>query len=161
MQVSFELLTFLSFRTFLIVEWIPFIGMYYYLNLISYTLSEAWSGVNWADLMAAQGARTIVGTMLWTEYRPAIKIGPIGALAAMRSAQFTPLQASDRVYLSNILILLNRCLRVNIKGQAGVLEWLTGGGLDDGDDDRFENIQFPDQSVIIDGPSPNQFVIFS
>jgi len=22
----------------------------------SYTLSEAWSGVNWADLMAAQGA---------------------------------------------------------------------------------------------------------
>jgi len=51
-----------------------------------YTLSEAWSGVNWADLMAAQGAfgtdiydrytRTILGTMLWTEYRPVIKIGP-------------------------------------------------------------------------------------
>jgi len=47
-----------------------------------YALSEAWSGVNWADLMAAQGAfgtdvydkstRTIVGTMLWTEYRPVI-----------------------------------------------------------------------------------------
>jgi len=47
-----------------------------------YTLSEAWNGVNWADLMAAQGAfgtdfydsssRTIVGTMLWTEYRPVI-----------------------------------------------------------------------------------------
>jgi len=43
-----------------------------------YTLSEAWSGVNWADLMAAQAAfgadfyvrstRTILGTMLWTEY---------------------------------------------------------------------------------------------
>jgi len=41
------------------------------------TLSEAWSGVNWADIMAAQGAfgtdfydrstRTIVGTMLWTD----------------------------------------------------------------------------------------------
>jgi len=55
-----------------------------------YTLSEAWSGVNWADLMAAQGAfgadfydrstRTIVGTMLWTEYRPVIKIGPKVAL---------------------------------------------------------------------------------
>jgi len=54
----------------------------------SYTLSEAWSGVNWADLMAAQCAfgtdfydrstRTIVGTMLWTEYIPVIKIGPIG-----------------------------------------------------------------------------------
>jgi len=51
-----------------------------------YTLSEAWSGVNWADLMAAQGAfgtdffdkstRTIVGKMLWTEYRPVIKVGP-------------------------------------------------------------------------------------
>src|SRR5579871_2779067 len=56
------------------------------------TLSEAWSGVNWADLMAAQGAlgtdfydrstRTIVGTMLWTEYRPVIKIGPKGALGS-------------------------------------------------------------------------------
>jgi len=44
-----------------------------------YTLYEAWSGVNWADLMTAQGAfgtdfydrstRTIVGTMLWTEYK--------------------------------------------------------------------------------------------
>jgi len=26
------------------------------LNLSIYTLSEAWSGVNWAELMAAQGA---------------------------------------------------------------------------------------------------------
>jgi len=43
-----------------------------------YTLSEAWSGVNWADLMAAQSTfgtdfydrstRTIEGTMLLTEY---------------------------------------------------------------------------------------------
>jgi len=48
------------------------------MSTFAYTLSEAWSGVNWADLMAAQGAfgidfydrstRTIVGTMLWTEY---------------------------------------------------------------------------------------------
>jgi len=55
-------------------------------NVAQYTLSEAWSGVNWVDVMAAQGAfgtdfydrstRTIVGTMLWTEYRPDIKIGP-------------------------------------------------------------------------------------
>jgi len=47
-------------------------------TIMCYTLSEAWSGVNWEDLMAAQGAfgtdfydsftRTIVGTMLWTEY---------------------------------------------------------------------------------------------
>jgi len=57
-----------------------------------YTLSEAWGGVNWADLMAAHGAfgtdyydrstRTIVGTMLSTEYRPVIKIGPKGALGS-------------------------------------------------------------------------------
>jgi len=45
--------------------------------------------VNWADLMAAFGTdfydrstRTIVGTMLWTEYRPVIKIGPKGALGS-------------------------------------------------------------------------------
>jgi len=52
----------------------------------------ARSGVNWADLMAAEGAfgtdfydkstRTIVGTMLRTEYRPVIKIGPKGALGS-------------------------------------------------------------------------------
>jgi len=54
-----------------------------------YTLSEAWSGVNWADLMAAFGTdlyvrstRTIVGTMLWTEYRPVIIISPKGALGS-------------------------------------------------------------------------------
>jgi len=57
-----------------------------------YTLSEAWSGVNWVDLMAAQVAfvtdfydrstRMIVGTMLWTEYRSVIKIGPKGALGS-------------------------------------------------------------------------------
>jgi len=48
--------------------------------------------VNWADLMVAQGAfgtefydrstRTIVGAMLWMEYRPVIKIGPKGALGS-------------------------------------------------------------------------------
>jgi len=48
--------------------------------------------VNWAVLMAAQGVfgtdfyvrstRTIVGTMIWTEYRPVIKIGPKGALGS-------------------------------------------------------------------------------
>jgi len=63
-----------------------------------YTLSEAWSGVNWADLMAAQGAfgtefydrftRTIEGTMLWTEYRPVIEIGPKGALGSKPRAEY-------------------------------------------------------------------------
>jgi len=57
-----------------------------------YTLSEAWRGVNTAYLMAAHGAfgtdfndrstRTMVGTMLWTEYRPVIKIGSKGALGS-------------------------------------------------------------------------------
>jgi len=70
-------------------------------------------GVNWADLMTAQGAsgtnfydrstRTIVGTMLWTEDRPVLKSGPKTPWAAMRSAQFTPLEASDRVYIKTDL----------------------------------------------------------
>jgi len=64
----------------------------YRIRIGRYTLSEAWSGVNWADLIAVQGAfgsdfydrstSTIVGTMLWTEYRPVIKIGPKGALGS-------------------------------------------------------------------------------
>jgi len=72
------------------------INMYVLVNtdthISLYTLSEAWSGVNWAVLMAAQGAfgtefydrsaRTIVGTMLWMEYIPVIKIGPKGALGS-------------------------------------------------------------------------------
>jgi len=71
-----------------------------------YTLSEAWSGVNWADLMAAQGAfgtdfydRSILRPKHRGYYRsgrPVIKNAP---WAAMRSAPFTPLQASERVYL--------------------------------------------------------------
>jgi len=52
--------------------------------------------------MAAQGAfesdfydrstRTIVGTMLWTEYRPVIKIGPRGALGSheIRPIHYAP-----------------------------------------------------------------------
>jgi len=81
-------------------------------NNTGYIRSEAWSGVNWADLMAAQSAfgsdfydrstRMIVGTMLLTEYRPVIKFVPKAPWAAMRSAQFTPLQASDRVYLPTL-----------------------------------------------------------
>jgi len=60
--------------------------------------------------MAAQGpfgtdfydrsTRSIVGTMVWAEYRPVIKIGPKGALGSHEIRQFTPLQASDRVYVN-------------------------------------------------------------
>jgi len=57
-----------------------------------YTLSEAWSGVYWADLMAAQGAfgtdfhdRSILRPKHRAYYRsgrPVIKIGPKGALGS-------------------------------------------------------------------------------
>jgi len=52
-----------------------------------YTLSEAWSGVNWEDLMAAQGADFYDSSILRPKHRayyrsgrPVIKIGPQGAL---------------------------------------------------------------------------------
>jgi len=79
-----------------------------------YTLSEAWSGVNWADLMAAQGAfgtdfydrstRTIVGTMLWTEYRPFIKIGPKGALG---SHEIHPIHSAPSLGQSIVISVSN------------------------------------------------------
>jgi len=60
--------------------------------LEEYILSEAWSGVNWADLLAAQGAfgtdfidRSIFRPKHRVYYRsgrPVIKIGPKGALAS-------------------------------------------------------------------------------
>jgi len=66
-----------------------------------YTLSEAWCGVNWADLMASQGAsgtdfydRSILRPKHRAYYRsgrPIIKIGSKGALGSHS------LQASDRV----------------------------------------------------------------
>jgi len=86
-----------------------------------YTLSEAWSGVNWADLMAAQGAvatdfydRSVLRPKHRAYYRsgrPVIKIGPNAPWAAMRSAQFTPLQASHRVYLFAIYTMGTHLIR--------------------------------------------------
>jgi len=59
----------------------------------AYTLSEAWSGVNWGDIMAAQGAFGIDfydGSILRPKHRayyrsgrPVIKIGPKGALGSL------------------------------------------------------------------------------
>jgi len=59
---------------------------------IHYTLSEAWGGVNWEDLMAAQGAfgtdfndRSILRPKHRAYYRsgrPVIKIRPKGALGS-------------------------------------------------------------------------------
>jgi len=76
----------------------------YHFWLLRYTPSEAWNGVNWAHLMAAQGAlwtyfydrstRTIVGTMLWTEYRPVIKLGPKGALGTQSSHEIRPIHSA-------------------------------------------------------------------
>jgi len=63
-----------------------------YLYIIYYTLSEARSGVDWADLLAAQGAfgtdfydRSILRPKHRAYYRsrrPVIKIGPKGALGS-------------------------------------------------------------------------------
>jgi len=60
--------------------------------MLFYTLSEAWRGVNWADLMAAQGAfgtdfydRSILRPKHRAYYRsgrPVIKIGRKGALGS-------------------------------------------------------------------------------
>jgi len=81
-----------------------------------YALSEAWSGVNWADLMAGQGAFgtdfydrstiTIVGTMLWTEYRPVIKIGPKGVLDSheIRPIHSAPSLGQSIVHFPLILV---------------------------------------------------------
>jgi len=61
-------------------------------NYYYYTQSEAWSGVNWVDLMAAQGAfgtdfydRSILRPNHRASYRsdrPVIKIGPKGVLGS-------------------------------------------------------------------------------
>jgi len=84
--------------------------------LYTRTLSEAWSGVNWADLMAALGAfgtdfydrstRTVVGTMLSTEYRPLIKIGPKGSLGSyeIRPIHSAPSLGQSIVHLPLILV---------------------------------------------------------
>jgi len=54
----------------------------------TYTLSEAWNGVNWADLVATQGAfgtDFYVRSILRPKHRsgrPVIKIGPKGALGS-------------------------------------------------------------------------------
>jgi len=56
---------------------------------ILYTLSEAWSGVNWADLMAAFGTDFYDRSILRPKHRayycsgrPVIKIGPKGDLGS-------------------------------------------------------------------------------
>jgi len=81
---------------------------------LNYTLSEAWSGVNWADLMAAQGAygtdfydRSILRSKHRAYYRsvrPVIKIGPKGALGSheIRPIHSTP-SLGQSIYLQEIL----------------------------------------------------------
>jgi len=61
--------------------------------------------------MAAQGAfgtdfydrstRTIVGTMLWTEYRPVVKIGPKGALG---SHEIRPIHSASSLGQSIVMV---------------------------------------------------------
>jgi len=62
------------------------------MGINTYTLSEAWSRVNWGNLMAAQGAfgtdfydRSILRPKHRAYYRsgrPVIKLGPKGALGS-------------------------------------------------------------------------------
>jgi len=69
--------------------------------LFLFTLSEAWSGVNWTDLMVAQGAfgidfydRSILRPKNRAYYRsgrPVIKIGPKGTLG---SHEIRPIHSS-------------------------------------------------------------------
>jgi len=95
------------------------------LLLSMYTLSEAWSGVNWVDLMAAQGAfgtdfydRSILRPKHRAYYRsgrPVIKIGPKGALGSceIRPIHSAPslgqsiasVHSSKVVYTYNSLVL--------------------------------------------------------
>jgi len=66
--------------------------MYYIAVAKCYTLSEAWSGVNWADLLATQSTfgtdfydRSILRLKHRAYYRSGraiIKIGPKGALGS-------------------------------------------------------------------------------
>jgi len=94
-----------------------------------YTLSEAWSGVNWADRIAAWSAfgtdlydrsiRTIVGTMLWTEYRPVIKIGPKGALG---SNEIRPVHSAPS--LGQSIELLNVATNVYFLNTAMIIFWI-------------------------------------
>jgi len=87
-----------------------------------FTLSEAWSGVNWADLMAAQGSfrtdfydrstKTIVGTMLWTEYRPVIKIGAKGALGSHEIRPIHSASSLGQSIVVNIGILTKKNFKV-------------------------------------------------
>jgi len=66
-----------------------------------YTLSEAWSGVNWADLMAAQG---VFGTNFYDRYilRPKhrayyivlVDLSPVGAKGALGSHEIRPIHSA-------------------------------------------------------------------
>jgi len=88
-----------------------------------YTLSEAWSGGNWADLLAAQDpfgtdfydsfTRTTVGTMRWTEYRPVIKIG---LKCALGSHEIRPIHSAPSLGQSiglNFVVESKRRLETN------------------------------------------------
>jgi len=79
-----------------------------------YTLSEAWSGVNWADLMAAFGTdfydRSILRPKHRAYYRsgrPVIKIGPKGALG---SHEIRPIHSApslgQSIHSSNLFVKL-------------------------------------------------------
>jgi len=100
-----------------------------------YILSEAWSGVNWADLMASQGA---IGTDFYDRsiLRPSIvptivlveKIGPKGALG---SHEIRPIHSAPSLGQSIALVIppcrfceVMSLIDINSPKQQPVFGWL-------------------------------------
>jgi len=79
--------------------------------------------------MAAQGAfgidfygrstRTIVGTMLWTEYRPVIKIGPKGALG---NHEIRPIHSAPSLGQSIMVFDTNLAIPSSVPTYRGFIE---------------------------------------
>jgi len=93
-----------------------------------YTLSEAWSGVNWANLMAAFGTdfydRSILRPKHRAYYRsgrPVIKIGPKGALS---SHEIRPIHSAPSLGQStkptSVVQLVRTVMRVVIQTEVEI-----------------------------------------
>jgi len=74
-----------------------------------YTLSEDWSGVNWADLMAAQGAfgtdfydRSILRPKYRAYYRSGRSVIKIGPKCALSSHEIRPIHSATSLEQSII-----------------------------------------------------------
>jgi len=85
------------------------------LSNIEYTLSETWSGVNWADLMAAQGAfgtdfydRSILRPKHRAYYHSGRPVMKIGLKCALGSHEIRPIHSAPSLGQSIDFIEANR-----------------------------------------------------